>query len=358
MKTNVRTKILVSSLLISTTIGCAQAEFAKMSENLESGIGEPSKSVTYSDVVASANKQVDFLLVVDDSNSMLADQKKLAAKLSTFVSSLENSQIDWQMCMTSTRGVASSNGEVWGAPLNWLDYSPAPGVPSHVLTKGTPDLHNIFVDTMNAVGVGNANSGDERGIKAAYHSFASANSSGCYRKDAAVSVILISDEDEASVGGDITRLKSVELPSSFKPLVAEDMPVVLLGQSKAIFGQNVRFTFNSIILKPGDTACEASQDQETSPSHAGTMYAHMSALTGGGVASICDADYTDSLNTFKDKIINSLSQLKLTCVPDVRTVKVKINGVEVSNYSLVGSVLNFKSALIEGTKIDLYYDCL
>jgi hypothetical protein len=329
-----------------------------MAENASSGIDNPTKSVTYSDVVASANKQVDFLLVVDDSNSMLEDQQKLAARLANFVSSLESSDVDWQMCLTVTRGVSTNGVDVWGAPLNWLDYTPTAGVPAHVLTKGTPNLHTVFVDTMNAVGVGNANSGDERGIKAAYNNFAAASSNKCYRAGAAVSVIVISDEDEASVGGDISRLKASESSSSFRAMQAEDMPANLISKSFEVFGEDVRLTFNSIILKSGDSVCEAEQDRGNSPSHAGTVYEQMSALTAGGVASICDADYTDSLNSFKDKIINSLSVLKLTCVPDPSSIRVKINDATYTNFSLAGAILNFKKSLIEGTKIDLYYDCL
>jgi hypothetical protein len=354
-------KAFTSLLLLSTAIGCAKADFQKLAENsngLTSG-----QQVNYSNVVASANKQVDFLLIVDDSNSMLADQKKLAARLADFVASLENSQIDWQMCMTTTGGVTAPGGNIFGTPISWSDYTPEVGIPSYVLTKGTANLHNVFVDTMNAVGVGNANSGDERGIKAAYNNFkkgnpSSASANGCYRKNAAVSVIVISDEDEASVGGDINRLKAIESHASFKALDADDMPTALLTQSKASFGKNVRFTFNSIVLKSGDSTCEAAQDLESSPSHAGSMYEQMSALTGGGVTSICDADYTTGLNTFKDKIVNSLSQLKLACLPDESTVRVTINGVDVTSFSVTGSTLNFNTSLIEGTKIELRYNCL
>ena len=61
------------------------------------------RDVHYSKKIEAATYKLDIVLVVDDSNSMLADNQKLAAKLSNFVSKLQNSNIDWQMCATVTR---------------------------------------------------------------------------------------------------------------------------------------------------------------------------------------------------------------------------------------------------------------
>src|SRR5207253_3446466 len=103
-----------------------------------------------------------------------------------------------------------------------------------------------------------------------------------------------------------TLLKPTDSPDAYQVLEKEDIPANLLIQAQNSFGKNMRFTFNSIIVKPGDMACEKQQDADTSPSHPGRTYAVMSGLTDGGVGSICDLDYHGNLNTFKDKIVNSL----------------------------------------------------
>jgi len=170
-------------------------------------------------------------------------------------------------------------------------------------------------------------------------------------------VIAISDEDERSVGGDPSKVKAKDAAGSYIPLEAEDMPMNLVARAQASFGTGVRFTFNSIIVKPGDKDCEAIQDIDTSPSHPGYLYSNMAGLTEGGVGSICDADYSANLNTFKAKIVNSLSQLSLQCEPVKGSLKVWVNHAEVKNFKTEKKLLKFSSELLEGTQIDLTYDC-
>lgn len=314
--------------------------------------------MSYTEVVAAGNKQVDFLIVLDDSNSMLPELQKLATKMSAFMTSIESSDINWQMCLTVTRPLSGD----WGKPIAWKSYAPKNGVPNYLLKKGATNLDAIFNSTIAQVEIGGTSSGDERAIKAAYENFTlgnpdSGSSHGCYRPGSALSVIAISDEDERSVGGDSTKVKSNDSASAYQPLETEDIPANLISHSQNIFGKDLRFTFNSIIVKPGDSVCEAEQDTNTSPSHAGYVYTLMSQLTEGGVASVCEDDYSASLNTFKDKIVNSLNQLTLRCLPDVSTLSVKVNGKKVSNYKVDKNVLKFSHSLVEGTKIDLKFDC-
>ncbi|HEY8272827.1 MAG TPA: hypothetical protein VIG33_18180 [Pseudobdellovibrionaceae bacterium] len=325
--------------------------------------------VTYSSVVPPNANKVDILLIIDDSGSMKTDQLKLANKLSGFASQLESSSapMDWQMCVTVTRDQLISGKYYWGASVNWVGYSPASG-PQYVLKKGTTGLNDIFTKTINAIGAGVPGSGDERAIKAAYHHFYNgepgvAGTSGCYRKDAAVAVIVISDENERSVGGDCTSIKSNmnEDPASCLALEAEDQPSTLLTQAKSIFGPNARFSFNSIVV--GDAVCESTQDQtadekgQRSPSHQGLKYIEISKLTNGGVSSICENDFSTNLNIFKDKILNSLSSLTLECSPIAGSLSVSINNVPTTDYVLMGANLKFNNAVVEGKTVSMTYKC-
>jgi hypothetical protein len=316
---------------------------------------------------------VDLLLVIDDSGSMKADQLKLAKNLEAFANQLENDSalpIDWQMCVTVVHTQVVAGTPQWGASINWEGYTPTAGTPRYILKKGTTGLTNIFTQTINAIGAGVVGSDDERGIKAAFNHFyngepGATGVSGCYRKGAAVSVIVISDEDERSVGGDCSRVKaSMKEPASVcKPLEAEDSPVSLLTQAKNIFGQDVKFSFNSIVV--ADSACENTQDTTPdsngvkSASHQGTKYMEMSNLTNGGIGSICDSDFSKNLNLFKEKVVNSISTLTLECAPIANTLKVTVSGVvlSASEYTVNGANLKFNNAVVEGKKVDLVYSC-
>lgn len=334
--------------LLTLSLGCAKVNFADDTQSQQS-VQAVTKTVSSSQTVTPYNKQVDFLLVLDDSNSMLPELKKLSARMSSFVNFLEANQIDWQMCVTTTRG------SHFGQYLSWNNYLPPSGSPNFVLARGTSNLSTIFTSTINSISIGGSESADERAIKAAFVSFASGGS--CYRPGAAVSVIAISDEDERSVGGDPNKVKKKDAAGVLLPLEPEDLPANLIAQAQNSFGSNVRFTFNSIIVKPGDLACEKKQDTEDSPSHVGYTYAALSQLTNGGVGSICDADYSANLNTFKNKVVNSLNQINMQCEPVSGSVKVWVNKRLVSNYRTEKRALYFDRELTEGTLIDLVYDC-
>lgn len=374
MKKQITFPILAAAMILNTS--CAKVMFTPVPEADATRTGTPpditplpeptpyprAPEHSYSEVVKPGNKQVDFLLVMDDSNSMLPDLKKLAASMSTFMSSLEASQIDWQMCLTTTRALPKGKTSVWGLPLPWVSYSPTGTTPVTLLKKGAAHLNTVFTSTVDSMTIGGSNSGDERAIKATYENFIQGNPlssthNSCYRDGAAKSVIIISDEDERSVGGNKSKVKAKDAPGAYQPLEDADLPTHLLTAAQTTFGEDVRFTFNSIIVKPGDTACEATQDKDTSPSHPGSVYAEMSTLTGGGIGSICDQNFAANLNTFKDKIINSLSQITLQCDPDLTTLSVSIDDQITTQYQVLGNVLKFTAPLTEGTKLDLSYDC-
>lgn len=346
----------LSGLLILS--GCAKLVFSPVEQALDGGsLTLPRKTVVSSETVAYGNKQVDFLLILDDSNSMLPELRKLAQRMGQFLSSLEDSNIDWQMCLTTTRGLQSGSNVRYGDVYNWTQYSPGTGTPSYLLKKGTSNLHSIFTATVDNLVIGGGLSGDERAIKAAFDNFGRASEHNCYRPGAAVSVIIISDEDERSVGGDRARLKPNDSTIAYEPFEYGDYPINLLSQAHQVFGRDVRFTFSSIIVVPGDLQCEAEQDLDPSPSHPGYTYAEMSNLTDGGIGSICEEDYAGNLNNFKNKIVNSMSTLSLECTPESNTLKVKVEGLSTTAYKLEGRSLKFAYPLLEGTRIDLQYDC-
>ena len=245
------------------------------------------------------NKQLDMLLVIDDSGSMYDDSSRLAAKLNGFVNKLKNSGIDWQMCVTTTSAEDYSDPLIllvllgdYGRPIQWQG-----GNSGYILRKNSGDLNQIFIDTIDYLytpryvgGVRIGWSPTEEGIKAMNLSIQKDNLYHCYRDKAALSVILISDEDESDSG-------SLNTPESFIQTVKDN------------FSPRKRLTVNSIVVK--DELCKKQQ----AATEFGQEYITLSNLTGGSVQSICQSDYTIALNEIHKKIDQSLSGLPLACVP-------------------------------------------
>ncbi len=368
-KKSVKLMICASSVF-SLLSACAKVNFSPVDSSTLSSVqpGVVGRLITSSTVIAPGNKQIDFLLILDDSDSMQTDLAKLAVRMESFINSLQSSDIDWQMCFVTTRGISTNGTVAFGNPRNWSSYTPAAGTPAYLLKKGTSNLNEIFTATVSNLQIGGGLSWDERAIMAAYQNFQNsslltANSSNpssndCYRKGSAISIISISNEDERSVGGDKTKLKPNDYALSYQPLEIGDIPENLITQSKTTFGDNARLTFNSIIVKPNDPTCEAQEDLDPSPSHPGVQYSKLSALTGGGVGSICDSDFSSTMNSFKSIVLNSISQMTLQCVPADGNVQVNINGKAITDFQLDGNILKFSSPLSEGTQVDLEYHCI
>lgn len=324
------------------------------------------RDVRYNNTVVAKNYKLDLVLVIDDSNSMLADNRKLADRLSNLITKLGTNNIDWQMCATVTRGLPTSGGgTAWGASYYWqpaaISSSAAPNTSlGMVLKKGTPNVADIVKYTIDYIDAGWAGSDDERGIKAAYRHVYNGDlrysNNGCYRADSAVAYIIISDEDVRSIGGDASQQV---YQGELKALEEEDKPQVFVDFFKSTFGADRRFTVNSIIVKPGDTNCKDTQDAQGAKSHYGFRYAELSNLTGGGIGSICDSDYSANMDLFFGRINSSLSSVPLECSPYNGVATVTLTpAVTGMGSSVQGASVVFSSPVPAGTNIDIRYQCL
>lgn len=363
-----------SVLLVLALSACGPVQFSAPSKDDNTNTGgtptpSPSPTVTpdsfrdvhYNNTVQATDNKLDIILVIDDSNSMLPDNRKLAARLSSFVSKLQASNIDWQMCATVTRALPVTNTTTaWGASIYWQQSSTPSTALGMVLKKSqNVDLNSVFSHTIEYIGAGWAGSDDERAIKAAYHHVYNGDyhynpNNGCYRADSGIAFIIISDEDERSIGGDASQQV---YQGELKALENEDRPQVFVDYVRSTFGADRRFTVNSIIVKPGDSTCKSAQDSGSAKSHYGFKYAELSQLTGGGVGSICDNDYSTNLNLFVDKIKDSLSSVPLECTP-VGTVSVTITpSIGPVQSRIEGMSLVFDIAVPAGRTIDITYKC-
>lgn len=302
-------------------------------------------------IVQSTDNKVDIIVVVDDSSSMLPDNTKLGERLQGFVNDLTTSGIDWNMCATVTHDQLANGSMYWGLSRNWSDYA---GMPKWILKKDAADPYKTFTNTITAIGAGWANTDDERPLKAAFWNAEYNTYNTCYRPDAALSVLVISDEDERSVGGDPA---AVFYANELKNLDGEDQPHGYINKIKQLFTINKRLSVNSIIVKPKDAACMASQDNGSSKSHYGYKLNELSQLTNGFVGSICDTNYSNNLYYFKDRIVNSLASIPLECTPvGAITVTITPSMGPVST-TLQNNILVFSPTIPAGRTVDIQYNC-
>ena len=174
-----------------------------------------SKTVT----VTPAMNSVDILLIVDDSSSMEQDNTHLASRLGGFANALQAANLDWQMCITTT-----DFDYYQGEPITWS------GTNQTILKRTSGNLSQIFQQTIYDIGSGYGN--DEQGIRASVRAVATNSSHRCFRPEAALSIVVISDEDERSVGG-VYNLSSAQ----YQALTTDNYPQTLVN--------TVRSSFNS-----------------------------------------------------------------------------------------------------------------
>lgn len=277
---------------------------------------------------------VDILLVVDDSSSMVHDNTKLAQRLGGLITGLQSANLDWQMCVTTT-----DTGYYAGRPIIWSGYG------HHVLKPNVGgNLSAVIQQTIYDIGSGFSN--DEQGIYAASLSVQGNGTTGCYRSQAGLAVVLISDEDERSVAGVYSRSSA-----QYKPLHAGNSPQNYVNQVKSTFGAAKKLAFNSIIVQDG--ACEAAQDAQGTPSFKGTYYINAANLTAGRTGSICDTDYYQHMNLFKVNIQNTVSSVDLDCVPYGGTATLN----PAYPHSISGNKVIFNPALSDGASVTITYRC-
>lgn len=291
--------------------------------------------------------KVDVVLIMDDSQSQSAINQKLQQKMAGFLTSLQTANVDWQACYTTT----GLTGQYFGMPVPWptnYDTATCGGSGPQVLTQNTPNLAQTVANAFHWIGCAQANS-DERGIAALNMMMTHHQSAGCFRAGAALATIMVSDEDERSVGGN-----QALNPSQYMPLEQIDLPSYTINNFFNLFGAKP-FVFNSIIVK--DEACRAANSAASgSPSYIGTLYQQLSNLTGGSVGSVCDADYSQNMTLIKNRVIQTVPVVTLDCTP-IGTPTISIAPAISTTSTVTGDKVSFNPALPEGTVVTVNYKC-
>lgn len=181
------------TLLIETTTGGREEifEVALLGERLENA----SQSDTFIQGGDGENGLLwtDILFVIDDSCSMLEEQRALVRNFAAFIDVTNSSEIDYHIGVTTTdTGIGSAAGRL--LPIGGT-FS------ERVVTRGSrPSPHTHF-ERIAQVGLGG--SGSERGMLAAQLALSeelSEDNAGFLREEARLALIFISDERDQSPG--------------------------------------------------------------------------------------------------------------------------------------------------------------
>jgi hypothetical protein len=296
------------------------------------------------DINVTSTNKADVLVVVDNSGSMKEEQANMASRFGTFLDQL--SLLDWQVGIVTT-DVSSDAAKKDG---RLLEYSSLPGQYIISSAMNLTTSKSAFAATIQRpVSEG---SGNEQGIGATYRAVqryldvgvtASQPNNSFFRTGAAFSVVVVTDADETNPAG--TEIKNQ--PDKLLSLVQTTFP------SKP-------FSFNSIIIKPGDTACLNTPNNEGY----GNTYDAMSKLTGGIIGTVCSQDYAAQLTAMGKAVTELVRSATLKCAPvdtngdgkaDISVVTA--DGSTAPTYAINGSTVTFAQPLPLGLN-KISYSCL
>jgi hypothetical protein len=196
----------------------------------------------------------------------------------------------------------------------------------------------------------NEGSGNEQGIAATYRAIQRSQvvstaynpHQAFFRSGAALAVLVVTDADESP-----GRLGTA----------AANIPQNLINLVKSTFQQKA-FVFHSIVVKSNDSVCRSKDGNESY----GLSYETLSALTGGIVGSVCEANYSAQLTNMAVAVNDLVKTVTLKCLPlDINKDGVPdvsfADGSALPAHTLDQLKLTFQSPLPNGN-YQLKYSCL
>ncbi len=258
---------------------------------------------TYNDLFfQEARAEVDILFVVDNSESMEAEQERLARRFDTFIDYMDEVEtlMDFHLGVITTD--LSDDNPDRGRLL---------GTPS-VLSRSTLDYVDKFKDRVQ---VGITGWGMEKGLEASLVALSepmvSDANDGFMRDGAMLVLIYVSDENDCSDRGALPSEDYCYLPAYQDDLVPVSEYVAAFRQIKG----DTQLVMAFSIVGPMDTTyCE-----DTLP---GTRYHEVADLTGGAIGSICSEDFAGIMDNLGLSVGGIRSAFPLTYRPVERTLEV------------------------------------
>ncbi len=246
--------------------------------------------------------EADILIVMDNSCSMQPYQARLADNFNPFLSYLEEAQVEYQIGVVTTTIEVPT--EPYGA-CTGADYSAIPEgghlVDSTWIDNDTVDAETVFGDLVQGGVCGN---GYEMGLESAYRAMTPPISIeenlGFLRDSAVLSMIFVSDEEDASPLG-VNRY---------------------LNEFRSVKGFDERDAYNASALAVLDEQDCAEQVRQGSTE--GSRYVDIAEQTDGITASICQEDFESILTDISLRASRLVDEFYLTVLPNPGSLEVYI----------------------------------
>ncbi len=280
-------------------------------------------------VEVDANRKVDVLIVVDNSQSMSKEQRHLASRISDFLSIVK--ETDYHIGITTT----DIRNRERGAQGKLMPIDRREGL--WFLDASMPSNQAQLYLEKALKRVGTSGNNKEFGIGATIR-LLQRKLTGTQRDDehvkefirgdAHMAVLMISDEDDhghkQDTGIDLLKMVDQHWPKK-------------------------NFVWNSIIHLPGEKKCSTGGDDER-----GERYMELTKATNGIAGSICSADYTSILSDMGARVLRQMREVELDCVPaDPKNTRQRLLTVRRRNASGVWQDLS-SGYKLEGSSV--YFD--
>lgn len=335
----------------------------------DSGSENPPGNVTRRTVnaVQGGPGKVDILWVVDSSGSMSEEQAYLGNNFQSFINQLVAAGHDFQTAVTSTDVCHSTIPGPLSERVCPVDYGGSAetrlrgsfvgSTGRKVLKHSDSDIVSRFTSYTK---VGTKGSGFEHGLtaaKLAIEKVQSGQNEPLIRSDAFLAVIVVSDEEDDGIG-----LSMVD-PAHGRNFTAEGLTTYrftdddMINHLKSVKGEG-KFSVSAIVptRNANGQLCSASHSK---PDEEGTQYIKAAQKSGGIVQSICATNWSSSLAQIGYDLNAQLTQIVLPSIPDVATIKVFVNNVQISSwtYNQGNNAVKFNSGSVpaEGAQIRVEY---
>lgn len=274
-------RILLVAFVAGLSFGCSQ----QLAFDLPEQTDNFGQTVTY-------NNKVDIVWIVDTSSSMNQHQAYLSNQMPQLVTQLNAIKMDYRMVVISTDLSSSGpGGRFLGNP--------------RVLTPTTPNLSSLL---SSRILYGETSSPMERGLESLSYTldpnYLAGEGQGFFREDAMLVVNVLSNEDDDS--GQSARYwenyfesKKPRWRDGSRSWMLNYIGVLSISSSCATFGN---------YAEPG------------------TLFMELADLSGGVKESICTTSLSSAVRNIRARVLEVITEFKLSQKPVLETLVVKING--------------------------------
>ncbi len=330
----------VALLMSSLLVGCTIENDPHVNQEKDTFFQEPPADV-------------DILWVVDNSPSMAQEQVEVGHRFAEFIGHLEDTNIDFHIGVITT-DVDDDNdlaGHLLGDP--------------RVIDSSIEDFEMVFNDRVQ---VGVDGSDMERGLEAAYMALTepmiSDANAGFLRRDAVLSIIFVSDENDCSDRGGF--------PEEATGMACYDQPEKLVPVREFVNDFRALKADGSDVITSAIVGPDIQENCEDSVP--GVRYLSVAQNTGGIEGNICDEDFSDIMDKMGLSVSGVRASFELEAVPVLDTMEVWVGDAEEEDTSLWDLIpqddadgwtyddatnyitFNGDSVPPRGTVITVYYD--